>query len=229
MEIIPSKNDDPYAFRTKLGWCIVGTIINKSSNKSVKCNCISKKGVISGKVASHHFKIDNRWKRSEIGVKEIFERIFHNDFSEVKQLQLNIIGNIGEISTEDMKFLKILETGTKKNGNHYEVSLPFKGTDVKLPNNRNQAVRRINQLKQRFQKDSKIFVDLRNLGELIEKGSGRKSERKANDGGLSYLPHYGVRYPRKPDKVRVMFDCRANFGGACLNNKLLSGPDLTNQ
>ena len=229
MEIIPSKNDNPYAFRTKLGWCIVGTIINKSSNKSVKCNCISKKGVISERVASHHFKIDNRWKRSEIGVKEIFERIFHNDFSEVKQLQLNIIGNIEEISTEDMKFLKILETGTKKNGNHYEVSLPFKGTDVKLPNNRNQAVRRINQLKQRFQKDSKFFEDLWNLGELIEKGSGRKSERKANDGGLSYLPHYGARYPRKPDKVRVMFDCHANVGGACLNNKLLSGPDLTNQ
>ena len=54
----------------------------------MKCNRIAVKDVISGKVAFHHFKIDNRLKRSEIGVKEMFERIFHNDFSEIKQLQL---------------------------------------------------------------------------------------------------------------------------------------------
>ena len=97
LEIISSRNDGPYAQRTKLGWCIVGRIINKSSNKSVKCNHIAVKDVISGKVASHHFKID----RSEIVVKEMFERMFHNDFSEVKQLQFNIIGNTEEISIED--------------------------------------------------------------------------------------------------------------------------------
>ena len=140
LEIISSRNDGSYAYRTKLGWCIVGPIVNKSSNKSVKFNHIAVKDVVSQKVASHHFKIDSRLKRSETGVKEMSERMFHNDFSEMKQLQLKIIGNIGEISREDKKFLKILETGTKKNGNHFEVPLPFKDTDVKLPNNRNQAV-----------------------------------------------------------------------------------------
>ena len=29
--------------------------------------------------------------------------------------------------------------------------------------------------------------------------------------------------------MRIVFDCRAKFGGAWLNNKLLSGHDLTNQ
>ena len=120
LEIISSRNDGPHAYRTKLGWCIVGPIVNKSSNKSVKCNRMAVKDVISGKVASHNFKIDNRLKRSKICVKEMFERIFHNDFSEVKQLLLNIIGKTEEISREDKKFLKILETGTKKNGNHYK-------------------------------------------------------------------------------------------------------------
>ena len=57
----------------------------------------------------------------------------------------------------------------------------------------------------------------------------QKNQRKTNDGGLWYLPHHGVRHPSKPGKVRIVFDCSANFGGACLNNKLLSGPDLTNQ
>ena len=97
----------------------------------------------------------------------MFERMFDNDFSEVKQLQLSIIGNIEEISRKDKKFLKILETGTKKNGNHHEKPLSFKDTDVKLPNNRNQAIRRINQLKRRFQKDS-FF---------LEEGYAKKSEK----------------------------------------------------
>ena len=78
--------------------------------------------------------------------------MFYNDFSEVKQLHLDIIGNIEEIFREGKKFFKTLET-KKKNSNHYEMPLPFKDTDVKLPNNRNQAIKRINQLKERFQKD----------------------------------------------------------------------------
>ena len=41
------------------------------------------------------------------------------------------------------------------------------------------------------------------------------------------MSHHGARQPSKPGKVRIMFDCSANFGGACLN-KLLPGPDLTN-
>ena len=49
------------------------------------------------------------------------------------------------------------------------MSLPFEDTDVKLPDNRNQAVRRINQLKRRFQKLSKLLEDCkRNMKELLE-------------------------------------------------------------
>ena len=36
LEIVSSKNGGLYAY--KLGWCIVGPIINISSNKSMKCN-----------------------------------------------------------------------------------------------------------------------------------------------------------------------------------------------
>ena len=67
------------------------------------------------------------------------------------------------------------------------------------------------------------------MGELLEKGYARKSERKANDEVLWYLPHHGARHLSKPDRVRTVFHCNTNFSGACLNNKLLSGPDLTNQ
>ena len=51
------------------------------------------------------------------------------------------------MSREDKKSLQIFETGTTKNGKHYEVPLSFKDTDAKLPKHRFQVFRRINQLK----------------------------------------------------------------------------------
>ena len=39
IDIIPSKNDGPYAFKTKLGWYIVGTV-NGTSGKEIYCNRI---------------------------------------------------------------------------------------------------------------------------------------------------------------------------------------------
>ena len=57
--------------------------------------------------------------------------------------------------------------------------LPFKDTDVKLLNNRNEAVRRTNQLKRRLLKDSKKTEDYKgNLGELLKKRICKKFKKK---------------------------------------------------
>ena len=48
------------------------------------------------------------------------------------------------------------------------------------------------------------------------------------DGKIWYIPHHGVYHPKKPEKIRVVFDCSAEFKGETLNKYLLQGPDLTN-
>lgn len=43
-----------------------------------------------------------------------------------------------------------------------------------------------------------------------------------------YLPIFGVYHPKKPSKIRVVFDSSAKYNGISLNDVLLTGPDLTN-
>ncbi|XP_013855697.1 uncharacterized protein LOC106511491, partial [Austrofundulus limnaeus] len=55
------------------------------------------------------------------------------------------------------------------------------------------------------------------------------SSSDRNDGKIWYLPHHPVTHPRKPGKVRIVFDCAAKYDGVCLNDVVHQGPDLTNK
>ena len=66
------------------------------------------------------------------------------------------------------------------------------------------------------------------MGDVIENGEAEKVTTKGPDGGTWYISHHGVYNNQKPDKIRVVFDCSARYGGTCLNEHLLAGPDLTN-
>lgn len=54
------------------------------------------------------------------------------------------------------------------------------------------------------------------------------NELRPVDRPLWYLPHHPVMHPLKPEKVRVVFDCAAQFAQTSLNQQLLQSPDLTN-
>ena len=43
-----------------------------------------------------------------------------------------------------------------------------------------------------------------------------------------FLSHFSVVNPKKPEKLRIVFDCGAEFQGTSLNQSLVQGPDLTN-
>ena len=101
-----------------------------------------------------------------------------------------------------------------------------------LPNNRNLCLKRLRQLKTRFLKNSKFKDDyvaymkkvLENWAERVPtENRSREKERSVN-----YIPHTGVYHPSKPEKIRVVFDCSAEYAGISLNDYLLTGPNLMN-
>ena len=74
-----------------------------------------------------------------------------------------------EISKDDKMFLAIVEKGTKKVDDHYEVPLPYGDGNLQLPN-KESAIRRMQQLKRRFQKDPEFFNSYtKQIEELILK------------------------------------------------------------
>ena len=111
-----------------------------------------------------------------------------------------------------------------------------------MPNNRSQALSRLNGLLRSFKRKPKLEKDYREfLSKIIERGHAvpvpatelltqpeNAAKNAPRPGQISYLPHFGVYHPRKPGQIRVVFDSSAEFRGTSLNKELLPGPDLMN-
>lgn len=67
------------------------------------------------------------------------------------------------------------------------------------------------------------------MNDTIVRGDAEKvPEEELNNQPAWYIPHLGAYHPHKPGKIRVVFDCSAQFQETSLNDHLLTGPDLTN-
>ncbi|KAJ8021855.1 hypothetical protein HOLleu_39169 [Holothuria leucospilota] len=112
---------------------------------------------------------------------------------------------------------------------HYSMGLPWRYPEVALPNNRSMALKRLSSLKKRLEGDSELhhkYVDT--MSDYIDKGYAECIQGEGRTKAVWYLPHHPVLHPQKPGKVRVVFDCAAQWKGHSLNGHLLQGPDLSN-
>ena len=67
------------------------------------------------------------------------------------------------------------------------------------------------------------------MEDMVQKGYDEKSFKQVQHGITWFIPHHGIYHPSKSDKICVVFDCSAACNGVTINEKLMSGPDLTNQ
>ena len=69
MEIITSQDGGSYAYKTKLGWCIVVPIVSNKNEEALRRNRIAVKNDITRKLLSHHFVKDPGCKMRDIAVE----------------------------------------------------------------------------------------------------------------------------------------------------------------
>ena len=216
LEVITSDGDRPYAFRSRLGWCVVGPLSETRNENRFYCNKISVKDCITEKVSGHQFTV-NCYKEDEIGA--LLKKLYTTDFAEKPIMLGNGINEkLSEVSVEDMSFLKIINQGCSRIGDLYVLPLPFRDTAAILPNNSCVAEKRLQSLKKKLQKDEKFHLDYKTfMNNLFEKGYARVCPTDTESNSSWYIPHHRVYHPNKPAKIRVVYDCSSEFQGRGLN------------
>ena len=95
------------------------------------------------------------------------------------------------------------------------------------------AKKRLNLLGKRLLKDSELKEKYtQSIQDSLAKGYAEEVSQEdlhRNDGYVWYLPHHPVVHPRKPGKVRLVYDCAARCQGISLNDCIYQGPDLANK
>ncbi|XP_063607775.1 uncharacterized protein LOC134782243 [Penaeus indicus] len=228
-ELIPGKDDEPYARRTLLGWSIIGRVNGDCQDTSDSDSVLASKVIVNKVIINGDTKCS--FLSSPTKVKEIIDfaqvrKLFELDFSERET------GNV-PFSYQDKIFLRKMKDGIHqlKDG-HYELPLPLKDDKVKFPNSKELAMCRLMSLKRKLKQKNGFLQDyVAFMKDLIDKGYAEEAPYQGpnfNDGRVWYIPHHGVYHPKKPDKIRVVFDCSAVYKNESLNKNLLQGPDLTN-
>ena len=193
------KRNEPFAVRTTLGWILHGLTPEK----------------IKGRGMLNYL--------TDIGdqLDQQLRSMYNKDFEDV-------LAHKKAMSLDDKTALKRVEAGSRLVDGHFEIPVPWRHP-ISFEDNRSQALKRMFCLKRRLSKDR---VLLERYAAVIDRHLSRgyieQCHSKVDAGDPCwYLPHHAVLNPKKPDKVRVVFDCSAKYNGCSLNDKLFSGPDVT--
>ena len=131
---------------------------------------------------------------------------------------------------EDLKFMQVLDNGTRPVDGHYEIPLSIRDDNVRFPNNRLQSEKRFTYLQRKMLRNHRFKDDyMKFMKELISTEYATESTAAVENGKCWYLPHHGVYNQNKPGKIRVVFDLSAESQWTSINKLLLRGPDLAKQ
>ena len=213
LKVIPSEGEGPFAVLYPHGWTINGPIhIKGEDDTMVTTNC--------NRIIHHQCSLNE-----VIATPELLNLLDTDLLSHSK-------GEPGEVglSKEDRKFVDMANASCLLQDGHFTLPLPFKESTVQMPANRLQAEQRAKWQRKKMLANPTYHAEYTAFMEnLLTQGYARElgqNEIRCPEGGSWYLPHHGVIHPTKK-KLRVVFDCSAQFRGKSLNSELLQGPNLT--
>jgi hypothetical protein len=110
----------------------------------------------------------------------------------------------------------------------WKAPLPFKSPRPQLKNNRLQALKRAHTLDYDLRKNPLKKEHFFTFMKAITESGALEVVPPISPGQECwFLPLFGVYHPKKPEKIRGVFDSSVKFEGLSLNSVLLSGPNMT--
>ncbi|KAI4905746.1 hypothetical protein NFI96_003038 [Prochilodus magdalenae] len=156
----------------------------------------------------------------------------HGDETDLGCNVFELTGNDNKMapSIDDLTFMAIMEQNLQKDdSNSWIAPLPFRHLRQRLPDNKSQALNRFSSLKRSLERKPEMrqhFFSF--MGKILENGHAEVAPPLKENEERWYLPIFGVYHPKKPGKIRVVFDSSAQYCGVSLKDVLLTGPDLNN-
>ena len=211
----------PFAQRLSLGWVVVGSVClgryhSPSSVNVCKTTVLTEHRESVMELCPNIFNLkETVSRRSEIG-SSVFQRSDDDD-------------KVG-LSMEDRDFLDIMSSNFERDPDgRWKAPLPFRYPRPRLPNNRHVALRRAylldGNLRRNPVKKEHMIAFMKGL---MDSAAMEEAPPLETDSECWYLPLFGVYHPRKPDKIRGVFDSSLKLNDTSLNSILMSGPNLVN-
>ncbi|XP_065092441.1 uncharacterized protein LOC135713285 [Ochlerotatus camptorhynchus] len=203
LRVREGKDNEPVATKTRLGWCIFG---KNSGNDSV--------------LEQLNLHLDNDPDNREL-------HLWMKQFFAVEESSVTIKPE----AEEDKRARKIMEATTRRVNGAFETGLLWKYDHICFPDSYPMALRRLNALDKRLRKDPILEAKVREqIAEYEAKGYAHRitaDELQSTDPSkVWYLPLGIVQNPKKPAKLRLIWDAKARAGGVSFNDMLMKGPDL---
>ncbi|XP_055623726.1 uncharacterized protein LOC129767128 [Toxorhynchites rutilus septentrionalis] len=191
------------AVKTRLGWCIYG-------------RCTTAKSPVEY-VNAH---VEQCAEEAEIN--SLFRQFLAVDESSIQH---------SPESEEDKRAMEILQNTTRRVDSRLETGLIWRYNEPCFPNSYPMAVRRMEALERKLAKDPELDEKVRlQIAEYLEKGYAYRitpAEMESTDPRrVWYLPLGVVRNPKKPGKIRLIWDAAARVNGTSFNDMVLKGPDM---
>ncbi|XP_053663492.1 uncharacterized protein LOC128712627 [Anopheles marshallii] len=207
LRCVEGSFSEPIATKTRLGWTVFGP-------------CCLPASVSSTAYFNLHLCVCNEEGNQNLDMA--LKRYFSLESIGVSAAQRLL-------PKEEERAITMLNTGTRLVGDRFETGLLWKYDDVRLPCNREMALKRHTCLKRKCEKNPELARAISNkMHEYADKGYIRRmseDEIEARRERDWYLPIFPVYNPNKPGKLRMVFDAAAQVHGISLNMFLLTGPD----
>ena len=138
-----------------------------------------------------------------------------------------------KLSQIEREEAKIIEDSCEKVDNQWLIPYPWKRDPKSLPDNKVQAVKKLQATERRLVKSPEIAKAYQ---QQVEEMNELKFARRLSDveikdykGPIHYVSHHEVLRPeKKSTPIRMVFNSSDNFKGHCLNYYWMKGPDLLN-